>query len=134
MPVTTEVQPRRLAQLYWVMRIGMAFIWLWTAMASWLFYPRQESLAWLERLGLGHQAYPAFLAACVLDLVFGIASAFFARKFIWQLQFVVVTVYSAVILIGLPEFLFHPFGPITKNVAVLACLAYLTVMERRKPQ
>ncbi|AMP04160.1 doxX-like family protein [Collimonas pratensis] len=43
----------------------------------------------------------------------------------------VIVAYSAAIAIGLPAFLIHPFGPITKNIAVIACLLYLTIMERR---
>jgi len=37
---------------------------------------------------------------------------------------------SLAITIWLPEFLIHPFGPITKNIAVLACLTYLIIVEK----
>jgi hypothetical protein len=44
---------------------------------------------------------------------------------------VLVAFYSVAVSVGLPEFLIHPFGPITKNMAVLACLAYLAIREKR---
>lgn len=120
-----------LVKLYWVMRFGIAFIWLWTAIVSWCIYPRTESLDWLHRLGLVHHTFFVFAGACCLDMVMGIASCIFASRRVWQLQFMIVVSYSFVIAIWLPEFLMHPFGPITKNIAVLACLAYLSIVEKR---
>jgi len=113
------------------MRIGIAFIWIWTAIVSWFIYPQAESLDWLRRLGLTHQTYFLFAGACLLDLVMGIASSLFTSRKIWQLQFAVVVFYSLANAIKLPEFLIHPFGPITKNIAVLACLAYLVIVGKR---
>lgn len=120
---------KNLVRLYWAMRITMAFIWAWTAFASWFVYPRAESLDWLRRVGLTHGAASAFLAACVFDLAMGVMSCFFPSRRIWRLQFVVVVFYSIVIAVWIPSFLFHPFGPLTKNMAVLCCIAYLVMME-----
>ena len=120
-----------LIRLYWFMRCGMAFIWIWTAFVSWFMFPHVESLNWLRRLGLTHQTGLYFAGACLFDLLMGIASAVFASRKLWQLQFATVFFYSLVIAIKLPEFLLHPFGPITKNIAVLGCLAYLTSIEKR---
>lgn len=120
-----------LDRLYWFMRIGIAFIWLWTAIASWFIFPQAESLEWLRRIGITHETQPWFTAACLLDLAMGVASAVFARRIIWQGQICIVGFYTFAISICLPEYLIHPFGPITKNIAVLGCLAYLSIMEKR---
>ena len=131
-PVTqlcTKNREINLRRLYWLMRIAMAFIWTWTAYVSWFVYPQAESLDWLRRIGLTQQVNLWFVSACLFDLLMGIASALFASRSLWQGQIIVVIFYSLVIAICLPEFLFHPFGPITKNLAVLACLAYLAIME-----
>ncbi|MBI2769742.1 MAG: DoxX-like family protein [Burkholderiales bacterium] len=122
---------RSLAMLYWVMRLGMAFIWLWTAVVSWFAWPHAESLEWLRRLGLTSGTEFAFAAACLVDLLLGIASCAFASRRLWQLQFALVVFYSLAVAVALPEFLVHPFGPIAKNIAVLACLAWLATMEKR---
>lgn len=118
-----------LQRLYWLMRIGMAFIWIWTAYVSWFVYPQAESMDWLRRIGLTQQVYLWFVGACVFDLLMGIASLLFASRLLWQAQIIAVIFYTLAIAIFLPEFLIHPFGPITKNLAVLACLAYLAIME-----
>jgi branched-subunit amino acid ABC-type transport system permease component len=127
--LTTKKRDLHLQNLYWLMRIGMAVIWIWTAYVSWFVYPQAESLEWLSRIGLAQQAYLWFVVACLFDLGMGIASAIFSSRRLWQGQILAVILYTLVILIYLPEFFNHPFGPLTKNIAVLACLAYLTIME-----
>jgi hypothetical protein len=122
---------RDLRRLYWAMRIGIAFIWIWTAITSWFLYPHNASLAWLHSVGVINQSMWVFTGACLCDLVLGIAAAFFACRRLWQIQCAIVIFYSLVIAICLPEFLFHPFGAIVKNIAVLMCLAYLMLMEKR---
>jgi hypothetical protein len=71
-------------------------------------------------------------AACLFDLLMGLASAAYASRLLWQAQIVCVLAYSVVIAFGLPEFLIHPFGPISKNIAVLGCLGYLNIMEAQR--
>jgi branched-subunit amino acid ABC-type transport system permease component len=101
----------------------------WTAYVSWFVYPQAESLDWLRRIGLSQQVYLWFVGACVFDFLMGLASAVFSSRLLWQAQIIAVIFYTLAIAIFLPEFLIHPFGPITKNLAVLACLAYLAIME-----
>ena len=120
-----------LDRLYWFMRIGIAFIWMWTAIASWFIFPQTESLEWLRRTGITRDTQAWFTAACILDLAMGIASAVFSRRIIWHAQIFIVGFYSLAVSIALPEYLIHPFGPITKNIAILGCLAYLAIMEKR---
>jgi hypothetical protein len=103
--------------------------WTWTAFASWYVFPRTESLDWLRRAGLTDAALPAFVSACLLNLILGVASCFFSSRRLWQCQIAVVVFYSIVIAVCMPEFLFHPFGPLTKNLAVLCCLGYLVITE-----
>jgi hypothetical protein len=129
--MNSNIPEQKLHRLYWMMRLGMATVWLWTAITSWYFYPHAASLVWLRQVGLSHG--PAFwlASACLFDLLMGIASALWASKRLWQVQFVVIVFYTLAIVIYLPEFLFHPFGPIIKNIPVLACLVFLIYMEKR---
>ncbi len=129
--MTMDKRETNLARLYWAMRIGIAGLWIWTAIVSWWFFPQAQSIGWLHRLGLTFQTHLLFAAACATDMALGIASLVFATRRLWQVQFVLVAFYTVALSVGLPEFLLHPFGPITKNVAVLACLAYLAIMEKR---
>jgi hypothetical protein len=120
-----------LTRLYWSMRLGIGFIWIWTAFVSWFAYPHAESIDLLRRTGFTAHTELVFAASCLLDLAMGIASCFYARSILWWSQFLLVAAYSIVIGIFLPEFLLHPFGPITKNVCVLICLAILALADRR---
>lgn len=119
----------KLVRLYWAMRCGIAFIWLWTAYASWFLYPHAASLEWLHRLGVADQAHTLFIAACMLDFSLGIMSCIWVSSPLWRFQFALVAIYSTALAFALPEFWAHPFGPLTKNIAVLACLAYLAAVE-----
>lgn len=114
------------------MRLGIAFIWLWTAYVSWFLFPHAESLTWLRRSGFTQQTELVFAASCLLDLAMGIASCLFARAWIWWAQCALVAGYTVVIAIALPEFLIQPFGPIIKNITVLLCLALLAINEKTR--
>lgn len=121
----------QLRKVYWAIRAGVATIWIWTAVVSWFVFPRDLSMAWLQKLGL-HLQLPLVLAwACLFDLALGAASLLLPSRALWRFQFAVVAGYSVVVAWWLPEFLFHPFGPLSKNLAVLGCLAFLAVVERR---
>lgn len=120
-------------RLYWSMRLGISFIWIWTAYVSWYVYPHAASIELLRQTGITHHTGLVFVAACLLDLMMGIASCVYARSFLWWSQFALVSAYSIVIGVMLPAFLVHPFGPIVKNIAVLTCLAMLALADRRSP-
>lgn len=117
-------------QLYWFMRLGIGFIWLWTAFVSWYVFPHSQSVEWLRQIGMSSRAETGFALLCVLDLLMGLLSCLFSTALLWWFQLLVVGAYSVVISVLLPEFLLQPFGPIIKNLAVLGCLAYLGLAER----
>jgi hypothetical protein len=129
--MSIQISDQKLNQLYWLMRLGLAFIWLWTAITSWFFYPQAESLTWLHQVGLVEHTTFWLASACLFDLFMGIASALFVSKILWKTQFIFTVFYTLAIVIYLPEFLFHPFGPITKNISIFACLSFLICMEKR---
>lgn len=121
-----------LTRLYWAMRLGIAFLWLWTAFVSWFAYPHSDSLELLRQAGVTSHTYHVFVAACIADLAMGIACIAYARPWLWWSQCALVAVYSIVIGLQLPEFLLHPFGALTKNIPVLLCLAFLALADARK--
>ena len=119
------------ARLYWFMRIGIAVIWLWTAFVSWYLYPHGASIDLLRRTGIADHGEQVLAASCLLDMLMGLATLFYARSRIFWTQFALVAGYSLIIIWKLPEFLTHPFGEISKNLSVLACLAFLALAPRR---
>lgn len=122
---------KTLTRLYWSMRLSMGFIWIWTAFVSWFVYPHADSIALLHKTGITMHTDLVFAASCLLDLAMGIASCIYGRSLLWCSQWLLVAGYTIVISIFLPEFLMHPFGPITKNLFVLICLAFLALADRK---
>lgn len=110
-----------------LLRHALAWVWLVTAWVSAFVHPPAESLALLERVGLaGWLAETALYGASLLDFMMGIACIWYPCRALWAAQAGLVAVYSVVIAIAIPEFLSHPFGPVIKNLPILAGLLILS--------
>jgi hypothetical protein len=118
-----------------VLRWALGLVWIATGIVSLGLYPVQDSLALLGRVGLhGAPALAALYGAAVLDLVLGvltIASTSRVRRWVWAVQIGLILGYTALISIFLPEYWLHPYGPIAKNLPLLAAIALLWSLERR---
>lgn len=116
-----------------LLRGALALIWLWTAVCSAFVYPVTGSLALLAPVGLhGSAALAALYLAAALDAALGLATLWRPGRRLWAAQLALVLAYSAVIAIALPEFLWHPFGPLLKNAAVIALL-FILLCEETQP-
>lgn len=101
----------------------LSFVWIWTAIASLLLYPRSGSMALLARAHLhGAAATAAFYLAVALDFSFGILTLVKPRRFLWLAQAALIVGYSLIISVTMPETWFDPFGAILKNLPILAIL------------
>jgi hypothetical protein len=108
-----------------LLRWTLAAVWLATAIVSAFIYPRADSLALLARVGLeGMPAIAALYGAAALDTFLGIACIVRPRRMLWLAQGVLVLGYC------LPEYLWHPFGPLLKNLPILAILFILSAEEK----
>lgn len=113
-----------------LIRTTLAIIWLVTGMLSLGIYPQQDSLHLLSRIGLqGASALAVLYLAATLDIVLGLLTLFMRRKILWVLQALLIFFYTVMISFWLPEFWFHPFGPILKNLAILMLLWLLYQYE-----
>jgi hypothetical protein len=122
------------AQLQWllpVLRWSIALVWIWTGIVSLGLYPRAASLTLLARTGItGTLAEIALYGAAALDLALGAATLLMRRRrWLWLAQFALIFAYTIIITVKLPEFWLHPYGPILKNLPLLACLALLYRLE-----
>jgi hypothetical protein len=97
-----------------------------------LIYPQAASLALLAHVRLHNDMALAVLyLAATLDGVLGIATLVRPGRRLWIVQMGLISLYSILIAVALPEFLWHPFGPILKNVPILALLLVLLCEETR---
>jgi hypothetical protein len=115
-----------------LLRVALAVMWVWTAVVSLGVYPVPDSLRMLVAVGVPAVLAPwALYGAALLDLGFGIATIAMKRRrrALWLAQAFLILGYTVVIAIRLPEHLVHPFGPIVKNLPILALLWLLFALE-----
>ena len=98
------------------------------------FIPLQRSYELLGRVGVPPTLQPLFLyGAATFDLVLGIATLLLRRRrMLWLAQIALILAYTALITWRLPEFWLHPYGPLLKNVPMLAVIFALYVLEKRR--
>ena len=116
-----------------VLRVALAFLWIWTALVSFGLYPVQDSYALLARVRLqGALATLALYGAAALDLLLGVltlAAPARWRRPVWLAQLALIGGYTVLITFFLPEYWLHPYGPISKNLPILAAIALLWALE-----
>ena len=127
----------RQAQMDWLLpllRLSIAAVWIWTALVSAILYPAADSYQLLARSGVPYALAPLMLyGASAMDLAFGLATLAWPRRtrsWLWLGQIALIAFYSIVIAWRLPEFLLHPYGPISKNLPMLAALWMLYELEK----
>ena len=125
---------RRAAQLRWLLpmlRGSVALTWIVTGVVSLWVFPREDSLALLGRTGLEDAAAVAALhGAAWLDIALGVATLLLGhRRALYALQGLVIFGYTAIITVALPEYWAHPYGPVLKNLPLLAALWLLHALD-----
>lgn len=124
------------ARLHWllpILRTSIALVWIVTGFVSLGLYPLEDSYALLARVGITGMLAPVMLyGAALLDLVFGVATLMLARRRrLWLAQLAVILFYTAMITWKLPEFWLHPYGPLLKNLPMIAAIWMLLELEER---
>ncbi len=111
------------------LRLTLAFLWIFTAALSFGLYPVQESLRLLAPFEFStHTAYAALYAGAVFDLLCGLLTLCYPRRALWVVQIALIAVYTVLISFWLPHWWLHPFGPVTKNLPILALLVLLAAL------
>jgi len=123
----------RLGWLLPILRVSVALLWIVTGVVSLGLYPVDDSYALLSRAGVPAALAPAMLyGAALLDIVLGVLVFCLQgrrRRWLWRAQAGLILLYTAIITLKLPEFWLHPYGPVLKNVPLLAALWLLDVLE-----
>lgn len=127
---------RTAAQLAWLLpllRWSVALVWIVTGIVSLGLFPVEESYQLLYRAGVPVSLAPVFLfGAAGLDLTLGLGTLLLhRRRLFWIAQAVLIIGYTLIITVRLPEFWLHPYGPLLKNLPMLAVIGLLYTLERR---
>ncbi len=119
-----------------LLRFSVALVWIATGVISAFIYPAAKSYKLLAQTGITGPLAPVILyGAAFLDLALGLAMlANYRVKMVGIVQIVVILVYTAIITLKLPELWLHPFGPVTKNIPLLAAIVMIVLAtdERNK--
>jgi uncharacterized protein YbjT (DUF2867 family) len=116
-----------------LLRLALAIVWIVTGVLSLGIYPQEASLAMLAQVGLhGPAAVIALYAAASLDCALGIATLATPSRFVWRTQILLVLGYTVIISLFLPGYWLHPFGPVLKNIPILALLLALDASEKHR--
>ncbi len=128
-------QAAQLETLLPVLRGSLALVWLVTAVVSVAVFPREQSLDLLQRAGVPADWAPLFLwGAAAFDALLGLATLFWHRwRPLWAVQAALIAFYTLVITLRLPEFWAHPYGPVLKNLPLLALLWALHTLAPPRP-
>ena len=120
-----------------LLRWATAVLWIATGLLSAFVFPVNESLDLLARTGLhGMAATIALYGAAALDLALGLALFLRApvRRWAYRVQIALMLGYTALITAFLPEYWAHPYGPVLKNLPLLAATALLLALDGRHAQ
>lgn len=116
-----------------VLRVTIAFVWIFTGIVSAFVFPVEQSYAMLARAGIADTWQPLMLyAAATTDILLGIATLVcFKLRLVVFLQICVILLYSVVVSLWLPEHWIHPFGAMTKNLPLVVATLVMLVTEER---
>jgi uncharacterized protein YbjT (DUF2867 family) len=134
--ITDAAAERTRAKLDWllpVLRLSIALVWIFTAIVSFGLYPPDASYELLARTGIPAALRPLMLyGAATFDLLLGIGILVLKRRrWLWLAQIALIGFYTVVIAFKLPEFLLHPYGPLTKNLPMLGAIWLLYETEEK---
>lgn len=120
----------RLTHLRVPLRLSVAFIWLATGLIS-ATVSQREGFDLLARIGItGPLASLALYSTSLLEIALGLATA--ARwqvRWMGALQIVLMLGFMAILTAGMPELWLHPFGPLTKNIPLIAATCVMMALE-----
>ncbi|NJO14446.1 MAG: SDR family oxidoreductase [Thioploca sp.] len=115
-----------------LLRLSIALVWLLTGIVSAFVYPIEHSYQLLATLGIsGWSASVALFGAASLDFGLGLATLLNYRlKQVGSLQLFLILLYTLLISWYLPEFWWHPYGPVSKNLPlVVATLIMISLAD-----
>ncbi|MGQ3889548.1 NAD(P)H-binding protein [Legionella sp. CNM-1927-20] len=122
------------ARLFFIkplLRLSLAFMWLASAIVSAFLFPKAGSYLLLTKVGVSTYWQPTLLyLASLINGVIGLSLLFnYKTKLNCLLQIMVMTAYTIIITLKIPDLWLEPFGSIVKNVPVLVSIIILYLME-----
>ncbi len=118
-----------------VLRLSIAFLWVWSGWVSIFLFPNELSYQFLVASGIDGIAAPIMLyGLAIMDIALGLATLTVSKiRGLMFFQIIIVLLYTVTISFTLPEFWLHPFGPVLKNIPLLVTLIVYMILDGEKP-
>ena len=135
--MVSSVQDRWHARLYFLrplLRISIAFIWIFSGVVSLLpiSSPLSFNLMTQAKIPLPVQPF-ALYSLSIVDILLGIATLFNYRLLaVGFLQCLFILLYTVIISFALPIYWLHPFAPIAKNIPLVAATLIMITLESER--
>ncbi len=116
------------------LRIGLALLWIVTAILSAFVYPLAKSIGMVAGLGVsGWQASALVYGGAAVDGILGLALLLNVRPaLIGLLQLATIAVFTILASFAIPQAWIDPLGPLTKNLAVVLATLAMIAMEAKR--
>ncbi|OAI54005.1 hypothetical protein AYO44_03740 [Planctomycetaceae bacterium SCGC AG-212-F19] len=120
----------RLTHLRLPLRLSIAFIWLATGFIS-ATVSRRQGFDLLEQIGItGPLANLALYGTALLEIAIGMATAVgWYVRWMGGIQIALMLGFMTFLTAGIPELWLHPFGPLTKNIPLIAATCVMMALE-----
>jgi uncharacterized protein YbjT (DUF2867 family) len=123
------------ASLYFMrplLRIIIAFVWIWSGIVSAFLYPQELALELLYEIGTPEViALPLLYIASFLDIIIGLLMLLSYRlQLLLKFQLLVIFVYTLLLTFLATHHWLHPFGPVLKNLPLLVSIYILSRLEK----
>lgn len=121
----------RLRHLKVPLRLLVAAVWIASGLISAFAVPEAESLAMLAEAGFtGLPSRVALHGVCVLEVLLGgMLAAGYRVQLVGWVQLALILFFTTVLTVTQPELWAHPFGPLTKNLALVGATLVIMAME-----
>jgi uncharacterized protein YbjT (DUF2867 family) len=116
------------------LRIGLALLWIVTAIVSAFVYPLEKSLAMVAGLGVSAwQATALVYGGAAVDAILGLALLLNIKPVLTGLlQLATILIFTILASFAVPEAWIEPLGPLTKNIAVILATLAMIAMEAKR--
>lgn len=109
----------------------VALLWLITAWVSWFGWAHTQSESWLAACGVPAGLRESMLlAASVMDAAVGALLLLRPCRWLWAAQLALAGGYTVILSVCLPGFWLHPFGPLSKNLPLMAVMLLMWRVSR----
>ena len=135
--MVSSVQDRWHARLYCLrplLRLSIAFIWIWTGIVSTLPAASAYSIDLMTQANIPLTLQPFLLYSfSIIDIILGLAVLLNYRLWITgSIQCVLMVLYTTTLSTILPMYWLHPFAPIAKNIPILVATLIMMALESER--